>query len=126
MARTLEPGPEVAPADGDLLYCTSALWTIAHERLPLLMVMHNNRSYYNSAEHAQRMARQRGRPPENYGIGTAIDEPAVDFATVARGFGIWAEGPIEDPAALRPAIARALAEVKAGRPALVDVVTQPR
>ncbi|MBA2451243.1 MAG: thiamine pyrophosphate-binding protein, partial [Chloroflexi bacterium] len=58
-------------ADGDLLYCTSALWTVAHDRLPLLMVMHNNRSYYNSAEHAQRMAERRGRPLENHTVGTA-------------------------------------------------------
>ncbi len=113
-------------ADGDLLFATSALWTIAHERLPLLMVMHNNRSYYNSAEHAQRTARRRGRPVENYGIGTNLEDPAVDFATVARGFGIWSEGPIEDVTTLRAALQRALAEVKAGRPALLDVVTQPR
>ncbi len=113
-------------ADGDLLYATSALWTIAHERLPLLMVMHNNRSYYNSAEHGQRTARRRGRPVENYGIGTGLEDPAVDFATVARGFGIWSEGPIEDVTSLRGALQRALAEVRAGRPALLDVVTQAR
>nr|MBA2450351.1 thiamine pyrophosphate-binding protein [Chloroflexota bacterium] len=97
-----------------------------HDRLPLLMVMHNNRSYYNSAEHAQRMAERRGRPLENHTVGTATEDPLVDFATVARGFGIWAEGPIEDPTVLRPALARALEVVKAGCPALVNVVTQPR
>jgi thiamine pyrophosphate-dependent acetolactate synthase large subunit-like protein len=72
------------------------------------------------------MARDRGRPPENKFIGTRIDAPAVDFATLARGFGVHGEGPIERPEDLRPALERALAVVKSGKPALVDVITQPR
>ena len=63
----------------------------------------------------------------NKGIAIRIDDPAPDFARIAQGFGIHAEGPIEDPAALAPALARALRVVKdEGRPALVDVVIQPR
>jgi acetolactate synthase I/II/III large subunit len=113
--------------DGDFLACTSALWTAAHHQIPLLMVMHNNRSLYNSEEHAEEVARIRGRPIANKGIGTRLDEPPVDFATVARGFGLYAEGPVEDPRALRPAFERALkVVVEEGRAALVDVVAQPR
>jgi thiamine pyrophosphate-dependent acetolactate synthase large subunit-like protein len=113
--------------DGDLLACTSALWTAAHHRIPLLMVMHNNRSLYNSEEHAEEVARSRGRPIANKGIGTHLDAPAVDFATVARGFGIYAEGPVEDTHALRSTLERALKVVtEEGRPALVDVVAQAR
>ncbi|HWP35392.1 MAG TPA: thiamine pyrophosphate-dependent enzyme, partial [Thermodesulfobacteriota bacterium] len=113
--------------DGDFLMVPSALYTAAHHRLPLLIVMCNNRSYYNDEEHQERVALMRGRPVENKGIGIRIDDPAPDFATIARGFGVYAEGPIEDPALLRPALARALAVVKEKRlPALVDVVTQPR
>jgi thiamine pyrophosphate-dependent acetolactate synthase large subunit-like protein len=114
-------------SDGDLLACTSALWTAAHHQIPLLMVMHNNRSLYNSEEHAAEVARIRGRPVANKGIGTRLDEPPVDFATVARGFGIYAEGPVEDARTLRPALERALKVVAGeGRAALVDVVAQPR
>jgi thiamine pyrophosphate-dependent acetolactate synthase large subunit-like protein len=114
-------------ADGDLLYCTSALWTIAQQKLPILMVMQNNRSYYNSEEHAISMAEYRGRPIERAGVGTHIRNPEVDFSTVARGFGIHAEGPITDPADLGPAIDRALEIVtEEGVAALVDVVTAPR
>jgi thiamine pyrophosphate-dependent acetolactate synthase large subunit-like protein len=113
--------------DGDLLACTSALWTAAHHQIPLLMVMHNNRSLYNSEEHAEEVARIRGRPVTNKGIGTQLDQPPVDFAMVARGFGIYAEGPVEDARALRPALERALKVVsEQGQPALVDVVAQPR
>ncbi len=114
-------------SDGDLLACTSALWTAAHHQIPLLMVMHNNRSLYNSEEHAEEVARARGRPIANKGIGTRLDEPPVDFATVARGFCLHAEGPIEDLRELRPAFERAIkVVVEEGRAALVDVVAQPR
>jgi thiamine pyrophosphate-dependent acetolactate synthase large subunit-like protein len=114
-------------SDGDLLACSSALWTAAHHQIPLLMVMHNNRSLYNSEEHAEEVARIRSRPVANKGIGTRLDAPPVDFATVARGFGIYAEGPVEDARALRPALERALkVVVEEDRAALVDVVAQPR
>ena len=73
------------------------------------------------------VARLRGRPVANRGIGTRLDETPVDFATVARGFGIYAEGPVEDARALRPALERALkVVVEESRAALVDVVAQPR
>ncbi len=113
--------------DGDLLYTPSALWTAAHHRIPLLIVMFNNRSYYNDEEHQILMAKARGRPVERAGIGLRMDAPPVDFAGLARSFGIYGEGPIEDPDALRPALERAVRHVKeAHTAALVDVVTQPR
>jgi len=114
-------------SDGDLLYVTSGLFTAAHHRLPLLIVTCNNRSYYNDEEHQERMAIRRGRAVENKGIGIRIEDPAPDFATIARGFGVHAEGPIDDPAALQPALKRALRVVKEdGLPALLDVVIQAR
>lgn len=112
--------------DGDLLYCSSALYTAAHERLPLLMVMLNNHSYYNSEEHGLRMAEQRGRPAERAGIGTRPEGPAVDFATVARGFGIAAAGPITSVEDLPRALATAVEAVSSGQPYLLDVVTETR
>jgi thiamine pyrophosphate-dependent acetolactate synthase large subunit-like protein len=112
--------------DGDLLYCTSALWTAASEQLPLLTIMWNNRSYYNSEAHAERVARFRGRDVERRGIGTRPESPLVDFATVARGFGMAAEGPIEAPGELPAALARAVRAVSEGRPYLLDVVTGTR
>jgi len=59
-------------------------------------------------------------------IGTTITNPNVDYATVARGFGVHGEGPITDPKDLAPALKRAIAVVKRGEPALIDVVTDPR
>jgi acetolactate synthase I/II/III large subunit len=112
--------------DGDLLYCSSALYTAAHERLPLLMVMLNNHSYYNSEEHGLRMAEHRGRPAERVGIGTRPEGPAVDFATVARGFGIASAGPITSVDDLPRALATAVEVVASGEPYLLDVVTETR
>ena len=113
--------------DGDFLYTSSALWTAAHHRTPLLVVMFNNRSYFNDEDHQVLMAKARGRPVENAHIGLRMDDPPVDFAGLARSLGVYAEGPIEDPADLRPALSRAVRHVRRERrPALVDVVTQSR
>jgi thiamine pyrophosphate-dependent acetolactate synthase large subunit-like protein len=112
-------------ADGDLLYAVSGLYTAAHDRLPLLTVMFNNRSYGNDEEHQEVVAKTRGRPVENKVVGIRIDDPAPDFARLAQGFGVHAEGPIETAAAVGPALRRALRVVKDGRPALVDVIVRP-
>jgi thiamine pyrophosphate-dependent acetolactate synthase large subunit-like protein len=114
-------------ADGYLLMTSSALWTAAKHKIPLLIVMHNNQSFYNSEEHGIEVAKFRKRPVENAGIGTHVSDPVVDFAQVARGFGVHAEGPVERSAELRPALERAVRFVKEKKlPALVDVVSEPR
>ncbi len=112
--------------DGDLLYAPGILWTAAHHNIPLLFVMHNNRAYHQEVMHLQRMAALHDRRPDQAGIGNAIDNPAVDFSKLAQAHGVWAEGPITDPAALGPALRRAVAVVKKGAPALLDVICQPR
>jgi len=112
--------------DGDLMYAPGVLWTAAHHRIPMLTVMNNNRAYHEEVMHVQRMGNRRNRGIDRAHIGTAIDDPAIDFAKVAQGMGWHAEGPISDPKDLAPAIKRAIAVVKRGEPALVDVVTQQR
>jgi len=112
--------------DGDALYAPGALWTAAHHKIPLLLVMHNNRGYYQEVMHLQRMASLHDRRTDTALIGNEIDRPAVDFAKLAQSFGVWAEGPVSDPAMLGAALRRALAVVKGGAPALVDVVCQAR
>ena len=114
-------------SDGDMLMTSSALWTAAKHRIPLLMVMHNNQSYYNSEEHGIEVAKFRSRPVENAGIGTHVDDPEIDFATMARSFGVSGDGPVRNPADLRPAIERGLRYVKEKQlPYLVDVIAEPR
>jgi acetolactate synthase I/II/III large subunit len=112
--------------DGDLMYAPGVLWTAAHHKIPILMLMHNNRCYHQEIMHIQRMAALHSRPIHTSHIGTEIANPDIDFAKLAQGMGVWAEGPISDPARIGPALKRAVAEVKNGRPALVDVVCQGR
>jgi acetolactate synthase-1/2/3 large subunit len=114
-------------SDGDMLMTSSALWTAAKHRIPLLMVMHNNQSYYNSEEHGIEVAKFRKRPVENAGIGTHVDDPEIDFATMARSFGVNGEGPVRNPADLRSAVERGVKYVKEKQlPYLVDVIAEPR
>jgi thiamine pyrophosphate-dependent acetolactate synthase large subunit-like protein len=113
-------------SDGDLLYVVSGFYTAAHHRLPLLTVMFNNRTYGNDEAHQETVAKARGRPVETKVVGIRIDDPAPDFARIAQGFGVHAEGPIDTASAVGPALRRALRVVKdEGRPALVDVITRP-
>ncbi len=113
--------------DGDLMYDPGALWTAANSRIPLLAVMYNNRAYYNDFEHQIRVARHRGTPVENARVGQELDDPAPDFAAMARSMGWYAEGPITDPDKAGPAIARAAAYVREKRmPALVDTIVRRR
>ena len=112
--------------DGDLMYANGILWTAAHHRIPLLSVMHNNRAYHQEVMHVQRMALRHQRGAANGGIGTTLTDPNIDYAKIAQGMGVHAEGPIIDPQNLGPAIRRAIAVVKRGEPALIDAVTQPR
>jgi thiamine pyrophosphate-dependent acetolactate synthase large subunit-like protein len=118
-------GPVVGVlGDGDTLMASSAFWTAAHHRLPLLSVIANNRTYFNDEEHQERVARARSRPIENRWVGQRMDEPPVDFAGLAKSMGVEGFGPVSDPAKLEGVYKEALRAVEEGRPALVDVVVR--
>ncbi|TMG76230.1 MAG: twin-arginine translocation signal domain-containing protein [Betaproteobacteria bacterium] len=112
--------------DGDMCYAPGVLWTAAHHKIPLLIVMFNNRGYVQEVMHLQRMAGLHRRDPKTAKVGTMIYDPEVDFAKLAQSFGVWGEGPISDPDKVGPALERGLKIVKGGAPALVDVVCQLR
>src|SRR6186713_2644740 len=116
--------------DGDMMYSPGVLWTAVHHGIPLLTVMHNNRGYHQEVMHVQRVANRRDRiayAGKDLGpIGTRIENPVIDYGKLAGSLGMWSAGPITDPKDLAPALKKAVQVVKAGEPALVDVVTQPR
>ncbi len=117
-------------SDGDLMFAPGVLWTAAKHKIPLLSIMHNNRGWHQEVMHVQRMANFRNRK-SNYGddmgpIGTSIQNPDIEYHKLAESMGWWAKGPIKDPAMLGPAIKEAIAVVKSGQPALLNVWTQPR
>jgi len=107
--------------DGDFLMGVTALWTAVHNAIPLLVVIANNRSFFNDELHQERVARDRGRPVENRWIGQSIRGPDIDLATLARGQGCVGIGPVEDPKTLVAALTEAVAAVRAGKVCVVDV-----
>jgi thiamine pyrophosphate-dependent acetolactate synthase large subunit-like protein len=127
-ALALRDSPRLVVAvlgDGDFLMGAGALWTAAHHRLPLLVVVADNRSYFNDELHQERIARDRGRPAENRHIGQRIDDPAVDIAAVARAQGLHGIGPVGEAAELAQRLDEAIAAAEAGAVVVVDVLVEP-
>jgi thiamine pyrophosphate-dependent acetolactate synthase large subunit-like protein len=110
--------------DGDFLMGATAIWTATHYRIPLLLIVANNRSYYNDEVHQERVARMRNRPVENKWIGQRIAAPDVDLAAIGRAQGAQGWGPIEGLDALAPALEQAVRAVQDGAVAVVDVRVQ--
>jgi len=112
--------------DGDLNYAPAVLWTAAHHKIPLLSVMHNNRAYHQERMYVTDMAARANRDVSRAQIGNELNDPAIDYTSLARAYGVYGQGPIDNPNDLGPAIRKAIEVVKRGEPALIDVVTQPR
>jgi thiamine pyrophosphate-dependent acetolactate synthase large subunit-like protein len=112
--------------DGDLMVANGVLWTAAHHRIPLLILMHNNRAYHQEVMGIQGLANRHNRGIDRIHIGTKIDDPNIDYAKLAQSMGVRAEGPISDSKDLAAAIRRGIDVVKRGEPYLIDTVTQPR
>jgi acetolactate synthase-1/2/3 large subunit len=112
--------------DGDLNYAPAVLWTAAHHRIPLLTIMHNNRAYHQERMYVADMAARANRDVSRSDIGNALDSPFIDYVALAKAYGVYGQGPIDNPNDLGAAIKRAIDVVKRGEPALVDVLTQPR
>jgi thiamine pyrophosphate-dependent acetolactate synthase large subunit-like protein len=117
--------PIAVLGDGDTLMGITALWTAVHYRIPVLIVVANNNSFFNDELHQDRMARQRERPVANRWIGQRIADPEPDIATLARGQGATGYGPVRDPNELVRTLRQATETVEAGGVALVDVRVEP-
>ena len=111
--------------DGDFCMGVTALWTAVHYRIPLLVVVCNNRSFFNDELHQERVARIRNRPPENRWIGQRISDPEIDCAGLAAAQGAVGFEPVTRTADLVPTFEKAIAAVEAGQVAVVDVRVEP-
>ena len=116
--------PVAVIGDGDYLMGVNALWTAANAQIPMLMIVCNNRSFFNDEVHQERVASQRNRPTENRWIGQRIANPAPDLASMARAQGWTAFGPIEDAGEFAQLLPEAIAAVKSGSMIVIDVVVQ--
>jgi thiamine pyrophosphate-dependent acetolactate synthase large subunit-like protein len=111
--------------DGDYLMSCTSVWTAVHYRIPLLIVVANNRSFYNDEVHQERMAVARKRPVENKWIGQRMGDPEIDLAQMATAQGAKGFGPITRVEDLSATFAKAIAAVEAGGVAVVDVRVKP-
>ncbi|HEX3863708.1 MAG TPA: thiamine pyrophosphate-binding protein [Stellaceae bacterium] len=117
--------PVAVLGDGDFLMGVTALWTAAHYRIPLLVIVSNNNSFFNDELHQDRMARQRSRPVANRWIGQRIADPEPDLGMLARAQGGEGFGPIRHPDELPRALRAAIQHVEGGGIAIVDVRVEP-
>lgn len=111
--------------DGDFLMGLTALWTAVHYRIPLMVVVANNRSFFNDEMHQERMARTRNRPVENKWIGQHIGDPEIDLAQLACAQGAAGFGPVHEAAEMPGVFREAIASVESGLVAVVDVRVTP-
>ncbi len=93
--------------DGDLMFDAGSLWIAAKHNIPMLVVMYNNRAYYNDWEHQIRMAQLRKTDEKKAYIGMDLGDPDPDFAGLARAMGWYGEGPIDRCEDIQPALRRA-------------------
>ena len=117
--------PVAVLGDGDYLMGLTALWTGVHYRVPVLIIVANNESFFNDELHQERMARLRGRPVENRWIGMRMTDPPIDLAALARGQGAQGYGPVRTADALAAAIAQGVDAVHAGQLAVIDARVAP-
>ncbi|MPZ56144.1 MAG: thiamine pyrophosphate-binding protein [Rhizobiales bacterium] len=107
--------------DGDFMMSCTALWTAVHYRIPMLIVVCNNRSFFNDELHQERVARMRVRPVENRWIGQRVSDPDVDMAQIARAQGAVGLGPVITHEQMEKAFKEAIETIEKGGVAVVDV-----
>lgn len=111
--------------DGDYLMGVNALWTASNIKLPMMMVVSNNRSYFNDEVHQERVARQRGRPVENKGIGQTLDNPAPDIVGLARAQGFEGGKSVTSVEDLQLELEKGAAIVAMGGRYIIDALIIP-
>src|SRR6266508_2822672 len=117
--------PVAIMGDGDFLMGVTALWTAAHYGIPCLILVANNRSFFNDELHQERVAKERSRPVENRWIGQRISGPDIDIAMMARAQGAEGIGPVAKASELKSAIEKGIQAARSGAVCVVDVRVAP-
>ena len=101
--------------DGSAMFGIQGLWTLAKYRVPLVVIVFNNRAYmavknqFRGPEERIRIAAE---------MGAELVGPEINFSRLAETFGIFGQR-VEQPEAIEPALKRALEQ---SGPAVLDVV----
>ena len=111
--------------DGDFCMGVTAVWTAVHHRIPLLILINNNRSYYNDELHQESVAKTRGREMKNRWIGLRMENPVPDIAKLAEAQGAVGIGPVTSVADAKAAISKGVAVLKSGGVCVIDFHIEP-
>ncbi|HEY5063745.1 MAG TPA: thiamine pyrophosphate-binding protein [Xanthobacteraceae bacterium] len=111
--------------DGDFCMGATAIWSAAHHRIPLLVIINNNRSYFNDELHQENVARTRGREVKNRWIGLRMEDPSPDIAKLAEAQGAVGIGPITKPEDVKAAIEKGVDVLKKGGVCVIDFHIDP-
>src|SRR5207249_578674 len=103
----------------------NAIWTAVHYTIPILMIINNNRSYFNDELHQETIAHTRGRVPKNRWIGQAIGDPNVDIAKLSEAQGAIGIGPVKTIAEMKTAIDKGVAALRTGKVCVIDMHIAP-
>ena len=114
LARDREPVLCVV-GDGSAMYSPQALWTAAHEQLPVVFAVVNNRQYLILKGYLRGMGRDSVKADRM--VAMDIDQPPVDFVGLARSMGVDAML-VEKAADVGDAVSSAL---ESGRPHLLEL-----
>lgn len=105
--------------DGAALYSPQALWTAAHEQLPVTFLVMNNREY-NILKNFMRSQKHFTSAQRNRFIAMDIENPAIDFSALAASMGVAATR-VDVAADIAAAIQ---AGIRSGKPNLIEVSVQ--
>ncbi len=101
--------------DGSSMFALQGLWTLAKYRVPLLVMVFNNRAYM-AVKNQFRGSEERIRIAAD--MGAELVGPEINFARLSETFGIYGQR-VEEPDAIEASLKRALDQ---NGPALLDVV----
>jgi thiamine pyrophosphate-dependent acetolactate synthase large subunit-like protein len=111
--------------DGDFCMSATAIWTAVRHRIPMLILIDNNRSYFNDELHQENVARARGRDVRNRRIGLRMEDPMPDIATLAKAQGAVGIGPVMKADEIAGALEQGVAVLKQGGVCVIDFHVDP-
>jgi benzoylformate decarboxylase len=101
--------------DGSAMYSITALWSAANQKLPVIFVITNNEGY-QILKNRLKLFHGNDTP-----IGMDFNDPPMDIAAIARGFGVAAER-VDTAAGFEDALDKALARTDG--PTLIEVMVK--
>jgi thiamine pyrophosphate-dependent acetolactate synthase large subunit-like protein len=91
----------------------------------MLVLIDNNRSYFNDELHQENVARARGREVANRWIGLRMEDPMPDIAMLARAQGATGIGPVTKAVDVAPALQKGVRVLAQGGVAVIDFHVDP-